>query len=234
VVPEREQADQDRAVIRRGHLVAVVVRALLIGCAVLLVVGCAGARSEAPQEEEQGSSPPATDSEEVRCEGTRTIKNPFLHDEAAANDRFRYKGSLITNDLRGCPNGGLLLGTDKRDKLGGLEGDDEIRGLGGKDEIYGDNGNDVIYAGPGEGSFDGKYVGPVLRDDKVEYIDGGNGADVIYGGDGSDFIDARGDKQPRQPDKLYCGKGKDQYDADPMDYVDSSCEKKAMWGPPIF
>ena len=234
MVPEREQADQDRAVIRRGHLVAVVVRALLIGCAVLLVVGCAGARSEAPQKEEQGSSPQATDSEEVRCEGTRTRKNPILHSEAAANGRFRYKGSLITNDLRDCPNGGLLLGTDKRDKLGGLEGDDEIRGLGGKDEIYGDNGNDDIYAGPGEGSFDGKYVGPVLRDDKVEYVDGGNGADVIYGGDGSDFIDARGDKQPRQPDKLYCGKGKDQYDADKIDYVDSSCEKKAMWGRPIF
>ena len=212
---------------------AVVVRALLIGCTVLLVVGCAGARSDASKNE-QGSSPQPTDSEEARCEGTRTIKNPFLHSEAAANGRFRYKGSLISNDLPGCPNGGLLLGTDKRDKLGGLEGDDEIRGLGGKDEIHGDNGNDVIYAGPGEGSFDGKYVGPVLRDDKVEYISGGNGADVIYGGDGSDFIDARGDKQPRQPDKLYCGEGKDQYQVDLTDYVDSSCEKEAMWGPPIF
>ena len=27
-----------------------------------------------------------------------------------------------------------------------------------------------------------------------------------------------------QPDKLYCGKGKDAYDADKYDYVDSSCE----------
>ena len=221
------------AVLRQGRSIALVV-AFLIGCAVLLVVGCAGTTSSESSKKEQGSSPQATDSEEARCEGTRTIKNPILYDEAAANDRFRYKGSLITNDLRGCPNGALLLGTDKRDKLAGLEGDDEIRGLGGKDEIYGENGNDVIYAGPGEGSFDGKYVGPVLRDDKVEYISGGNGADVIYGGDGSDFIDARGDKQPRQPDKLYCGKGKDQYDADPMDYVDSSCEKKAMWWRPIF
>ena len=218
--------------VRRGHLIAVV-GAFLIGCAVLLVVGCAGARSESPKNE-QGSSPPATDSEQARCEGTRTIKNPILHDEAAANGRFRYKGSLTTNDLPGCPNGGPLLGTDKRDKLAGLEGDDEMRGLGGKDEIYGDNGNDVIHAGPGEGSFDGKYVGPVLRDDEVEYVDGGNGADVIYGGDGSDFIDARGDKQPRQPDKLYCGKGEDQYDADKMDHVDSSCEKKAVWWRPVF
>ena len=217
--------------------------AFLIGCVGLIVIGCAGVRSEAPEEQqghteatkkEQGSSPQATASEEeARCEGTRTIKNPILHNEAAMNGRYRYEGSLITNDLRGCLDSGLLSGTDKPDKLGGLEGDDEIRGLGGKDEIYGDNGNDVIYAGPGEGSFDGKYVGPVLRDDKVEYVDGGNGADIIYGGDGSDFIDARGDKQPRQPDKLYCGKGKDQYDADKMDYVDSSCEKKAMWGPPI-
>src|SRR3712207_3925431 len=120
-----------RAVDRRGQFVAVVVRAFVIGCAVLLVVGCAGTRSEAPQEEEQGSSPPATDFEEARCEGTRNIKNPILHSEAAANGRFRYEGSLATNDLPGCPNGGLLLGTDERDKLGGLEGDDEIRGLGG-------------------------------------------------------------------------------------------------------
>jgi hypothetical protein len=220
-----------------------IVGIFLIGCALLLLMlGCSGIRTEAPREKQE-NSPEATKkeqahtevtaSEEARCEGTRTIKNPILHDEAAANDRFRYKGSLITNDLRGCPNGGLLLGTDKRDKLAGLEGDDEIRGLGGKDEIYGENGNDVIYAGPGEGSFDGKYVGPVFRDDKVEYVDGGNGADVIYGGDGSDLINARGDKQPRQPDKLYCGKGKDRYIAEKIDYVDSSCEKKAIWAPPI-
>ena len=27
-------------------------------------------------------------------------------------------------------------------------------------------------------------------------------------------------------DELYCGEGKDEYTADRLDYVDSSCEKK--------
>ena len=73
----------------------------LIGCAVLLmVVGCAGVRSEAPQEEEEQGHTKATASEEARCEGTRTFK--------------RRWGLITTNDVPGCPNGGLLSGTDKR------------------------------------------------------------------------------------------------------------------------
>src|SRR5215216_6246245 len=69
------------AVVRQGRLIAVVVT-FLIGCAVLLlVVGCAGTSSEAPKEgqghteatnKEQSRSSQATDSEEARCEGTRT------------------------------------------------------------------------------------------------------------------------------------------------------------------
>ena len=63
------------------------VRAFLIGCAVLLlVVGCAGTNSEAPKEgqghteatnKEQRHSPEATEAEEARCEGTQTTKNPM-------------------------------------------------------------------------------------------------------------------------------------------------------------
>ena len=40
----------------------------------------------------------------------------------------------------------------------------------------------------------------------------------------------------RQPDKIYCGKGKDRYYADKIDYVDSSCEKGKLvdtGGPPL-
>jgi hypothetical protein len=33
-----------------------------------------------------------------------------------------------------------------------------------------------------------------------------------------------------QRDKLYCGKGKDTYFAEKIDYVDSSCEKKELGG----
>ena len=59
--------------IRQSHFIAVV-GTYLFGCAVLLMlVGCAGVRSEALQKEEQGRTE-ATASEEARCEGTRTIK----------------------------------------------------------------------------------------------------------------------------------------------------------------
>jgi hypothetical protein len=200
-------------VVRQGHCIALVV-AFLIGCAVLLVAGCAGARSGASQGE-QARSPEATASEEARCEGTRTIKSP----------KGAGGGVFTTNDLPGCPNGGLLLGTDKNDKLAGKDGDDKIRGLGATDFILGGAGNDVIYAGPGgDPVLDGDegddviYAGP-----GVDGIKGNEGEDVIYGGDGNDSVGAAMDGQR---DKLYCGAGKDKYQADPNDYVDSSCETK--------
>jgi hypothetical protein len=147
-------------VIRQSQLIAVVVT-FLMGCAVLLVVGCAGVRSGAPQKEEQAHTE-ATASEEARCEGTRIIK-PAMYEGAV----------MTTNDLPGCPKGGLLSGTnedDNNDGLYGGKGDDEIHGLGGVDAIIGGGGNDVIYAGPGADS-------PLW---------GGDGDDVIYGGDGND------------------------------------------------
>ena len=193
---------------------AVVVRAFLVGCAVLLlVVGCAGTSSESSKKE-QGSSPQATESEEEgRCEGTRKIN-------------VNLPARFTSNDLPGCPQGGLLLGTDKVDELAGEKGDDEVRGLGGSDDIMGGAGNDVLYGGSGSdsiGGYDGDdviYGGP----DNDWFLVSDEGEDVIYGGDGNDYLgDTRNDGQP---DKLYCGKGKDRYLADKNDYVDSSCEKK--------
>jgi hypothetical protein len=158
-----------------------VVGTFLIGCVAILMAGASGVQAEASKKEE------------VRCEGTRTIKEPG-------------SGAIYTtNDLPGCPKGGLLLGTNGKDKLWGGEGDDEIRGLGGSDEIFHGSGDDVIYAGPGN--------------DDV-YPD--TGKDVMYGGSGNDML-ASNDTDG-QVDKLYCGKGQDLYHADPTDYVDSSCE----------
>jgi hypothetical protein len=171
------------------------VGAFLMGCAVLLmVVGCAGVRSEAPQEEEQAHTE-ATASEEARCSQTRTYKE-------------KGWGSYTTNDVPGCPKGGLLSGTDKGDALDGKEGDDEIRGLSGVDDVFGGGGNDVIYGGDGR-----------------DWLVGGAGEDVLYGGKGYDEL-LGFDPEPESPvrDELYCGPGKDPYGADKLDYVDSSCE----------
>src|SRR5215208_32817 len=82
------QREGEGAVVRQGQLIALVV-AFLIGCAVVLMAGASGVQAE------------ASNKEEARCQGTRTIKD---------------SGSgeiLTTNDLPGCPKGGLLKGTDK-------------------------------------------------------------------------------------------------------------------------
>jgi Ca2+-binding RTX toxin-like protein len=205
------------------------VRTFLIGCAVLLLgVSCAGTSSETSNKKEQGSSPEATASEEeAQCEGTRTVKSPIRGEKVI----------YTTNDLPGCPKGGLLLGTDKRDKLAGLKGDDKIRGLGDKDVILGGEGDDVIYAGPGDDPFLSGDDGPAAGDDVIyggpgdeRFISGENGDDVFYGGDGNDNID---EMFMGGANKLYCGEGKDVYLTDKKDFVSSSCEKKAKLGRPI-
>jgi Ca2+-binding RTX toxin-like protein len=192
-------------------------------------------RSEAPQEEEQGHTK-ATASEEARCEGTRTLKDKW-------SDWL-----MTTNDIPGCPNGGLLSGTDGRDRLGGKDGDDEIHGLGDKDRLFGGMGSDVIYGGPGDDPWlygdrgddviyggdgnDGGVSGLNPGEDMLPSLPqmyGGPGEDVIYGGDGNDALNGTGDGGQR--DKLYCGEGRDYYFADKNDYVDS-CENEG--GPPIF
>ena len=211
---------------------------MLIGCAVLLlVVGCAGTSSETSKKE-QGSSPQATESEEeARCEGTRTYQKGRVV--------RGHKNVFTTNDLPDCPKGGLLLGTDKPDKLGAKEGKDEIRGLGARDQIFGGVGKDTIYGGPGDDSllvgddgddviyggegddeelFDGKGDDVIYGGDGDDLFSESQGADVIYGGNGNDSIAAFSDGQP---DKFYCGKGKDEYHVkEKIDHVDSSCEKK--------
>jgi len=230
-----------------------VVGTFLIGCSfLLLAVGCAGTRSEAPQEgqghteatKEGHEHTEATASEVARCGGTRTYG-------------YQTKDPLVvlvftTNDIPGCPTGGLLLGTDKRDLLNGKDGEDKVRGLGGPDNLYGGSGNDVLYGGPdgdyeligGEGddvlhggaggdsfeSADKSHSASVEGDDVLYGGDGGDTLsgiderkDVLYGGDGNDVLLTQGGGGQ---DKLYCGKGKDGYSADKKDYVDSSCEKQ--------
>jgi hemolysin type calcium-binding protein len=233
-----------------------VVKGFLIGCIGLIVIGCAGVRSEDPEEQQghtegsnkdQTSSLEATASEQARCEGTRTTVRQGFH---------RRREDFLTNDLPGCPKGGLLPGTDGSDNLDGKEGDDEIRGLGERDFLFGGPANDVVYGGPGSdwwlfggagndviygGPGDDSALvgddGPSPGDDVIyggsgdeEEIYGGNGDDVVYGGDGNDYI---GEKRDRGHDKLYCGDGKDTYEADKNDFVSSSCEKKMKWGPGI-
>jgi Ca2+-binding RTX toxin-like protein len=100
----------------------------------------------------------------------------------------------LTNDLPGCPTGGLLSGTEGADILSGEEGEDEVRALGTPDgqadELYGGSDDDAIYGGAGMDFLYGEQDDDVLYggDGDDILLVGGKGADVIYGGDGDDFL----------------------------------------------
>ena len=207
---------------RRGHLIAVVVT-FLIGCAVLLLllgVGCSGTSSE-PSVKEQGSSPEATSSEEVRCGGTRTILV-----KTWASPRGQALVPYITNDVPGCPKGGLLTGTNKPDHLAGKDGPDEIRGLGGSDQLEGGLGGDFIYGGPGDDELDNLAFKNVhghyflftsgIKDLSKNVLDGGPGDDTISGGSAHDrIVGGKGS------DVIYGGSGEDVlYGGDGNDELD--------------
>jgi Ca2+-binding RTX toxin-like protein len=257
------QREDGCAVIRQGNPIAVM-GAFLLGCVVL--VGCSGVRSEAPKEKQEHTK--ATASEEAQCGGTRTIDLTQVSSATVATiaDSSVQPGDpeafYVTNDLPGCPNGGLLSGTDKSDRLGGVDGEDEVRGLGAADMLSGGGGSDVLYGGPGDDELQGG-AGPIGSDpfydrsknvlhggpgrdflagaegDDVIYggegddkmLWGGGGEDALYGGDGNDYLDGISGQRDRTRDKLYCGEGKDEYSADKLDYVDSSCEVEGATGP---
>ena len=83
--------------VRHRHFIAVV-GVFLMGCALVLVVGCSGGRSEAPQEEQGHTEVTKEQTHSDRCEGMRGI--------------VLMGGGYATSDVPGCPKGGLLLGTD--------------------------------------------------------------------------------------------------------------------------
>jgi hypothetical protein len=207
------------AVVRQEHLIAVM-EAFLLGCTVLLlVVGCAGTSSEAPKEQAH-TEVTKEQAEEDRCAGTRYIN--WLS--------ARY----TTNDVPGCPSGGLLSGTAGADLLAGKKGNDEIRGLRSPgrqfDELHGGLGSDVIYGGPGMDFPDGGQGDDVLYGgDGSDDLSGVKGEDVLYGGDGNDYLDGRdGGRKDTQRDKLYGGLGRDKCISGRLDYVSSSCEVKQV------
>jgi hypothetical protein len=209
-------------VLRQAHLITVV-GTFLIGCSVLLVVGCAATRSESSKQQghteatrEQTRSAKAA-SEEARCAETQLIDH---HRPSVIPSPGRSDEDWVTNNVPGCPKGGPLLGTDSADKLDGGEGDDEIRGLGAKDDLIGGSGSDTIYGGPGKDWLRGApWEGgdPVLSKDVLyggpgnDDLENGAGYDVLYGGDGHDILHAgKGDNVLYGGDAndfLYAGPG---------------------------
>jgi hypothetical protein len=217
-------------VICRVRLVAAVVGAFLIVCTVLLMVGASGARAVASQEEKQGRA--EATKEQERSDGAAP------EGDRCGGTRINARG--LTNDVPGCPTGGLLFGTEGADILAGEKGEDEVRALGTPagqaDELYGGPDDDVLHGGAGMDFLYGEQDDDVLYggDGADILLVGGKGADVIYGGDGDDFFEEPADGQR---DRLHCGKGTDEYSAEKIDHVSGSCEKGRLvdtGGPPLL
>ena len=103
------QREGEGVVVRQAHLIAVVV-AFLIGGAVLLSGWRFGSAGGNLQER----------------------RSPVRGDEHHQEPGVRFRGGALYHQRpTWLPKGGLLLGTDKDDRLYGKDGDDVIRGLGG-------------------------------------------------------------------------------------------------------
>ena len=83
------------------------------------------------------------------------------------------------------PEFNSLVGTEKRDLLGGGNSADKIEGLGGNDNLLGRGGDDLLEGGDGTDFLRGGQGDDTLI--------GGDGPDLIYGGQGDDlFIAGKG------------------------------------------
>ena len=124
----------------------------------------------------------------------------------------------------GGPGDDTHIGTNGRDTLLGHGGNDTLVGLAGADEFWGGSGTDVMYGGPDEDGLGGM-----------------EGDDVLYGGDGDDWVLLGGGSRMSsmagmattlltgpygKRDWLFCGKGRDKFAADRVDYVSRNCEVK--------
>jgi hypothetical protein len=221
-----------------------------MGCSILLVVGCAGVRPEASEVEQGHTEVTKEQARSDRCAGTRAVKE---YPSLVTND---VPGCLKGGLLSGTDGRDHLDGGNGNDEIHGLGDKDDLYGGYGADVIYGgpgedimqgntwhahdrDRARDILHGGPGRDDLTGDDGDDVLYggdgDDNgcplsggkgicaVSGLSGGRGEDVLYGGAGNDVLQGSGDGDR---DKLYCGEGKDEYLADKIDYVDSSCEVK--------
>jgi hypothetical protein len=154
---------------------------------------------------------------------------------SGTDKRDNLNGFDGDDEIRGLAGSDFILGGAGNDVIYAGPGDDEgkgkyfdrnVMGNRGDDVLYGGDGNDTLGSNMGQDVGDDVYYGGDGNDDLVGRPFGvkAEGEDVYYGGDGNDWFYAH----DGQRDRLYCGKGKDRYIADKIDYVDSSCEKKML------
>ena len=178
--------------------------AFLIGCA----VSCGGwLRRRAlgsSQKEEQGHPKRQRPKKPDATRETRTYKG-------GAGGR-----SPTPNDVPGCPKGGLLSGTDKRDNLAGKDGDDEIHGLGGRDFFVRRRRQRRHLRWVGQQRRAMGQIGAMMSSTGATATTGGwrsTGEDVLYGGEATTGWTVSTSRPVgvgvAMRDELYWGEGKD-------------------------
>jgi Ca2+-binding RTX toxin-like protein len=113
-------------------------------------------------------------------------------------------GVALAKEITGASGSDDLEGTNRADKIWGLDGRDYIAGKGGSDGLYGGRGNDEVRGADGR-----------------DYIDGGHGSDYLYGGSKNDWLKAVDGER----DRVNCGSGHDDKAyVDKIDRVNDNCE----------
>lgn len=157
-----------------------------------------------------------------------------------AESSYRF-AVTVGPDVQPTRGNDRLIGTAKRDRYWGLEGNDVLNALGGHDIIFGSGGNDVLDGGVGNdvvGGDDGndKVMGGTGNDQVSggagvdtllggagnDDLDGGTGTDTFDGGPGNDTINSFDGS--KQAETVRCGPGVDKVYADKKDRV-IGCEK---------
>ena len=113
-------------------------------------------------------------------------------------------GVALAKEITGTSGSDDLEGTNRADKIWGLQGPDYIAGEGGSDDLYGGRGKDEVRGADGH-----------------DYVVGGHGSDHLYGGRKNDWLKAVDGER----DHVNCGYGHDDKAyVDEIDRVNNNCE----------
>ncbi len=116
----------------------------------------------------------------------------------------------------------IIFGSEKDDRLEGIDGIDIIFGLAGDDRIIGNDGDDCLMGGDG--------MDRIIGEGGNDIIFGGDGSDRLHGGGGNDLIDG-GDSNDRISgnrgnDLINGGDGEDDCNGGSGESIVTNCEPR--------
>ena len=118
----------------------------------------------------------------------------------------------------------ICEGTNRNDKIIGINGPETIYGFDGKDYIQGFNDSDVIYGGKGDDTIQGgEGSDTIFGQDGNDFLFGDSGSNLVFGGGGNALYGGKGDDHlygSADSDVLVGGPGHDVFDcAEGVDLV---------------